>query len=105
MGHARGLVLWFCREAFWHAFRLKLGDKTVSLVWVPFGWKFCPMLCQRVLRHFLLTLDKGTTLILHYLDDFCIIGANKGEVRTVTNDWVCLWHGHGFVVSPKSVLA
>ena len=89
----------FCR-----AFRLKLGDKNVSLMRVPFGWKFSPVLCQRVLQHFFLNLKKGGTLILHYLDEFSIIGANQNEVRRVTNDWVCMFRDHGFVVSPKSML-
>mmetsp|Transcript_112384 Transcript_112384/g.195192 ORF Transcript_112384/g.195192 Transcript_112384/m.195192 type:complete len:527 (+) Transcript_112384:257-1837(+) len=91
-------------EAFWNSFRLQMGDKNVSLLRVPFGWKFSPVLCQRVLQHFLVNLKKGETLILHYLDDFCIIGGNKDEVRRVTNDWVCLLREHGFVVSPKSIL-
>ena len=43
-------------------------------------------LCQRIWQHFLLNLEKGTTLVLHYLDDFCIIGANEEEVRRVTEE-------------------
>ena len=39
-------------EDFWKAFRLRLGDKNVSLMRVPFVWKFSPVLCQRILQLF-----------------------------------------------------
>ena len=103
-----GNAFWYMvlPKAFWKAFRLKLGDKNGSLMLNPesFGWKFSPVSCQRILQHFLLHLEKGTTLILHYLDDFCFIGANEEEVRRVTKEWVCMLREQGFVLSPKSVL-
>ena len=70
-------------KAFWASFGLKMGDKIVSLIQVPFGWKCSLVLCQRVWQHFKLNLGKDTTLILHYLDDFCIIGLDRAEVRRV----------------------
>ena len=71
---------------------------------LPFECKFSPVLCQRVLQYFLLNLEKGTTHILYCLDDFCIIGLDRAEVRRVTQEWVVILTKAGFVVSPKLVL-
>ena len=45
-----------------------------------------PRVVPTYIATFLLNLEKGTTLVLHYLDDFCIIGANEEEVRRVTEE-------------------
>ena len=43
-------------------------------------------------------------LILHYLDDFLMVGQGRDEVRKVLRKLVKLFQKKRFVVSPKSTL-
>ena len=56
-------------KEFEEAFRLSLGNlgeglegETFALLRLPFGWKFSPVLCQRVLQFFLEDLKKGADI-------------------------------------------
>ena len=60
-------------KRFWDLFRYFfqcLGGRgrgnNFDLEVVIFGWKYSPVLCQRVLQYFVKGLKKGHTLILHY---------------------------------------
>ena len=66
-------------KRFWDSFRffdasVEGGGETISILRLPFGWKYSPVLCQRVLQYFIRGLQAGQTLILHYLDDFMVLG-------------------------------
>ena len=80
------------------------GGEVISILRLPFGWKYSPVLCQRVLQYFIKGLKKGQTLILHYLDDFMVLGKDKALVSEVTESLVILLEGKGCLISPKSVL-
>ena len=43
-------------------------------------------------------------MILHYLDDFMVLGVDRVRVGEVTDDVVAMLQGKGFIVSPKSKL-
>ena len=72
---------------------------------LPFGWKYFPVLCQRLLPFFIKDLKAGQTFILHYLDDFMVLSFDKALVAEVTASLVKLLVDKGFLISPKSVLA
>ena len=59
------------------------GGGGISIRRLPFGWKYSPVLCQRILQYFIKGLKKGQTLILHYLDDFMVLGKDKALVLEV----------------------
>ena len=61
-------------------------------------------LCQRILQFFLADLRPSQILILHYLDDFMVLGVDKLRVSIVTKAVVDMLAGKGFLVSPKSKL-
>ena len=89
------------------AFRISLGGKSgknISILRLPFGWKYSPILCQRILQFFLSDLKPGQILILHYLDDFMVLGVDRGQVQLVTVSVVEMLEDKGFLVSPKSKL-
>ena len=96
-------------ERFWDSFRffdasVEGGGEVISILRLPFGWKYSPVLCQRVLQYFIKGLKKGQTLILHYLDDFMVLGKDKALVSEVTESLVILLEGKGCLISPKSML-
>ena len=75
---------------------------------LPFGCKYSLVLCQRVLEYFMLQArlqgPHTGVIILHYSDDFMVVGGNKEKVRQVTAHWVEALTEAVFLVSPKSKL-
>ena len=72
---------------------------------LPFGWKFSPALCQRTLAFFTKHLSGDRVLILHYLDDFMVVGPGFARVEEVTRALVDILIKENFIVSGKSTLA
>ena len=75
---------WWLRlpEAFWGAFRISDGEGGVlSFRCLPFGWKYSPILCQKVLERLVEEIGVVGVLVLIYIDDVLIVGRGKGHVR------------------------
>ena len=70
---------------------------------LPFGGRYSPVLCQRVLQFFTKDLKKGPTLILRYLDEFMVLRHDKALLAEVTNYLVKLLVDKGCLISPKLV--
>ena len=97
-------------DRFWASFRfsdasVEGGGETISILRLPFGWKYSPVLCQRILQYFIKGLKVGQTMISHYLDDFMVLGKDKALVSEVTKSLVNLLEEKGCLISPKSVLS
>ena len=71
---------------------------------LPFGWKYSPLLCQRVWET--LVADAGLlgVLVLIYLDDVLVVGRGRARVRGQTARATEALRHAGAVVSPKSKL-
>ena len=68
--------------AFWGAFRISDGDGGVlSLRCFPFGWKYSPIMCQKVLGHLVEEIGPVGVLVLIYIDNALIVGRGKARVR------------------------
>ena len=93
-------------EEFQNSFRLHLGGEggNISIIRLPFGWKYSPVLCQRVLQFFIKDLKIGQVVVLHYLDDFMVLGKDFAKVSEVTDALVATLIDKGFLISPKSTL-
>lgn len=91
-------------QEFRSSLHLKFEGRHVAIFRVSFGWKYSPILCQRVLAYFLASLPSGGRLVLHYLDEFMVLGRERGSVREVTMEWAQVLEDKGFIVSAKSAL-
>ena len=93
------------REAFWGAFRISDGKGGVlSFTCLPFGWKYSPILCQKVLKRLVEEIGLVGVLVLIYIDDVLIVGWGKGRVRGQAMRAVQVLRAAGGVISPKSTL-
>ena len=61
-------------------------------------------MCQRVLQFFIKDLKIGQVVVLHYLDDFMVLGKDFARVSKVTDALVATLIDKGFLISPKSTL-
>ena len=90
---------------FWRAFRVSDGDGGVlAFRCLPFGWKYSPPLCQRVLERLVADAGLSGVLVLIYLDDVLIVGRGRARVRKQTARVTEALRHAGAVVSPKSTL-
>ena len=71
------------RAAF--RFRSRPRGQVFALDRLPFGWQFSPIFCQRTLGDLVRPLVPPHMELLHYLDDFLIVGSNPEEVQAVTD--------------------
>ena len=101
------------KNAFWslllpvefrQTFRVSIDGQSYAFNCLPFGWQFSPVLCQTVLGYLLQKLNFVTVLILHYLDDFLVIGFGASNVRSAARRLVELLREEGAIISPKSIL-
>ena len=85
-------------------FRARPGGQVFALDRLPFGWKFPPFFCQRILGDLVRPLIPPHMELLRYLDDFLLVGSDPKEVQPVTDRVVAALQGASFVVSQKSTL-
>ena len=72
-------------KTFWGAFRISDGEGGVlSFRCLPFGGKYSPILCQKVLERLVEEIGLVGVLVLIYIDDVLIVGRGKGRVREQT---------------------
>ena len=51
---------------------------------MPFSWKFSPLLCQLALQKVIKGIVPLHMIIVHYLDDFLLLGGCPRELKEVT---------------------
>ena len=57
-------------ETFWGAFRISDGEgRILSLRCLPFGWKYSPILCHKVMECLVEEIGLLGVLVLIYIDD------------------------------------
>ena len=89
----------------WGAFRVSDGEGGVlAFRCLPFGWKYSPLLCQRVLEGLMADAGLSGVLVLIYLDDVLVVGRGRVRVREQTAKAAEALRRAGAVVSPKSTL-
>ena len=71
---------------------------------LPFGWKYTPILCQKVLERLVEEIGLVGVLVLIYIDDVLIVRQGKGRVREQAMPAVQALRAAGGVISPKSTL-
>ena len=92
-------------RGFWGAFRVSDGEGGVlAFRCLPFGWKYSPLLCQRVLEGLMADAGLSGVLVLVYLDDVLVVGRGRARVREQTAKAAEALRRAGAVVSPKSTL-
>ena len=92
-------------EAFWGAFRISDGDGGVlSFRCLPFGSKYSPIICQKVLERLVEEIGPVGVLVLICIDDVLIVGRGKGRVHGQAVRAVQSLRAAGGVISPKSTL-
>ena len=91
------------RRAF--RFRATGGGTVYSLDRLPFGWKYSPIICQFALSELVTPLIPKEIILLHYMDDFLLIGPDPAVLARVTALVAEALRTHGFIVSPKSTLS
>ena len=70
-------------ETLWGAFRISDGEGGVlSFRCLPFGWKYSPILCQKVLKRFVEEIGLVGVLVLIYIDDVLVVGRGNGSPST-----------------------
>ena len=92
-------------EAFWGAVHVSDGEGAVlSFGCLPFGWKYSPVLCQKVLERLIEEIGLVGVLVLFYIDDVLIVGRGKARVCAQARRAVETLRAAGGVISPKSTL-
>ena len=92
-------------KTFWRAFRILDGEGGIlSFRCLPFGWKYSPMLCQKVLERLVEEIGVVGALVLIYIDDVLIVGRGRAGVREQAMRAVQASRVAGGVISPKSTL-
>ena len=84
--------------------RVRPGGPVVAATRLPFGWKFSPYLCQRILGGLLRRLVPQGVELLHYLDDFVLVSTDRPMLHGTTQECVRVLVENQFIVSDKSTL-
>ena len=84
--------------------RVRPGGPVVGATRLPFGWKFSPYLCQRILGDLLRRLILQGVELLHYLDDFVLVSTDRSMLHGTTQECVRVLVENWFIVSDKSTL-
>ena len=87
-------------------FRSRPGGQVFAVDRLPFGCKFSPIFCQRILGNLVRPVPPPPPPmeLLHYLDDFLIVGSNLEEVQAVTDRIGEALRAASFIVSQNSTL-
>ena len=86
------------------AIRVAAGNRTYTLLRVPFGWHRAPCLVQALIADLLRDLDPDGVVAVQYLDDMLFIGRDRAQVAAVAEDAAYTVRRAGFLVSVKSEL-
>ena len=91
-------------EPYKNSFRVRNDGKSYAFSCLPFGWRFSPVVCQYVLAFVTGSVDTSGVLVLHYLDDFLVVGHGKARVGSVSQRLCDALRKAGAVISTKTVL-
>ena len=91
-------------EPYKNSFRVRIDGKSYAFSCLPFGWRCSPATCQHVLAFVTGSVDTSGVVVLHYLDDFLVIGYGKAKVGSVSQRLCDALRKAGAVISTKSVL-
>ena len=91
-------------EPYKNSFRVRIDGKSYAFSCLPFGWRFSPVICQYVLAFVTSSVDTSGVIVLHYLDDFLVVGYGKTRVGSVAQHLCDALRRAGAVISTKSVL-
>ena len=91
-------------EPYKNSFRVRIDGKSYAFSCLPFGCRFSPVICQYVLAFVARSVDTSDVLVLHYFDDFLVIGYGKSRVGSVSQRLCDALRKAGAVISTKSVL-
>ena len=86
------------------SFRVDIDGTTYGFSCLPFGWQFPPAICHTVLDFILDRLSLVYVLVLHYLDDFLVVGYGSGNVRSAASQLCSALRLEGAIIKPKSIL-
>ena len=86
------------------AFRVQIDGNVYGFNCLPFGWQYSPIMCQTVLGYIVASLGFSNVLVLHYLDDFLLVGYSKPRVREASAKLCDALTRAGAIISVKSVL-
>ena len=83
---------------------MRTNGKSYAFSCLPSGWRFSPVICQYVLAFVTSSVDTNGVIVLHYLDDFLVVGYRKTTVGSVAQRLCDALHRAGAVISTNSVL-
>ena len=85
-------------------FRVLIDGQVYGFNCLPFGWQFSPIICQTVLGYILASLGFSDVLVLHYLDDFLLVGYGRPRVKNAVATLCTALRNVGTIISSKSIL-
>ena len=88
-------------EPYKNSFRVRIDGKSYAFSCLPFGWRFSPVICQYVLAFVTGFMDTSGFMVLHYLDDFLVIGYGKARVGSVSQRLCDVGAGRGLSYALK----
>ena len=91
-------------ERYKNSFRVRIDGKSYAFSCLLFGWRFSPVICQYVLAFVTGSVDTSGVLVLHYLDNFLVIGYGRAKVGSISQRLCGALRKAGAVFSAKSVL-
>ena len=85
-------------------FVVRVNGRSYRITRLPFGWKFSPSICQRLVDRLVRSALRGRTLSWTYLDDVLGADAPKKKLKRAMRAVAWKLRRAGFIISPKSVL-
>ena len=101
------------KNAFWSlrlppeyqaSFKVGIDGTTYGFSCLPFGWQFSPAMCHTVLGFILDRLSLVSILVLHYLDNFLVVGHGSDNIRSAASQLCSALRLEGVIISPRSIL-
>ena len=91
-------------EPYENNFRVRIDGKSYAFSCLPFGWRSSPGICQYVLAFVTSSVDTCGVIVMHYLDDFLVVGYGKARAGSVAQRQCDALRRARDVISTKSVL-
>ena len=67
-------------EPYKNSLGVRINGKSYVFSCLPFRWRVSPVICRYVLAFLTGSVDTSDVMVLHYLDDFLVIGYGKAKV-------------------------
>ena len=116
LGGPKGQGLWMAKldliDTYWsihlpgkwrHVFIVRAGAHGWRYTRLPFGWKYSPAICQRLVAALVRSATRGLDVSTDvYLDDILVLAASPRVVCIAVDRIVSKLQGAGFITSLKS---